>query len=429
MGREIINVGILGCGNVGSGTIKVLQDNQEAISRKIGATLCIKRVAVAHLEKQRPEWVDRAVLTDRPGEVLDDPEIDIVAETIGGMQPAKAYLLRAMENGKQIVTANKELLAKEGGDILPVAAKLGLDCFFEGAVAGGIPIIRPLKVDLAANRIDRIEGIVNGTTNYILTQMAQHGREFDDVLAEAQKLGYAEVDPTDDIDGHDAMYKLAILASIAFSARIPISDVYFEGIRNVSSADIHFAQELNYVIKLLAIAKRTGDRIELRVHPAFVPKRHPLASVDGAFNALFLHGDAVGDVMFYGRGAGSMPTGSAVAGDIIDIARNIRTGSTARISCGCHGEIAAMPMTDVVTRYYVRMQVEDRPKVLAAVAGVFGDFEVSIASVVQREAHEGIADIVWLTHPAIEKNIDDAMTKIRTLDAVRAIHNRIRVED
>ncbi|MBW3622609.1 MAG: homoserine dehydrogenase [Armatimonadetes bacterium] len=429
MGKNVINVGFLGCGNVGAGTIKVLHDNAEAIRRKIGAEIRVKRVAVAHLDKARPEWVDRDLLTTDPADVIDDPEIDILAETIGGLNPAKAYLIRAMERGKHIVSANKELLAKEGHDLLPVAAERGLDFFFEGAVAGGIPIIRPLMTDLAANRIDRIEGIVNGTTNFILTKMAHEGRDFGEVLAEAQKLGYAEVDPTDDVEGYDAAYKLAILASTAFSSRVPIREVYFEGIRNVSAADIHSAAELGYVIKLLAIAKRAGDSMELRVHPAFVPKLHPLSAVNDVFNALFLHGDAVGDVMFYGRGAGSLPTGSAVAGDIMDIARNIRTDSTARVASTCFAQLPILPMDEVQTRYYIRMRVEDRPKVLAAVANVLGDHQVSIASVVQRETHDGQAEIVWLTHPAVERNMKAALEEIRNLPAVRAVNNMIRVED
>jgi homoserine dehydrogenase len=429
LGKQVINVGILGCGNVGSGTIKVLRDNAEAIRRKVGTEIRVTRIAVAHLAKARPDWVDRDLLLTRPEEVIDDPEIDIVAETIGGLQPAKQYLLRALDNGKHVVSANKELLAKEGHDLLPLASERGLDFFFEGAVAGGIPIIRPLKVDLAANRIERIEGIVNGTTNYILTKMAHEGRDFGEVLAEAQKLGYAEVDPTDDVEGYDAAYKLAILASIAFSSRVPIRQVYFEGIRSVSAADIHSASELGYVIKLLAIAKRTDGAMEVRVHPAFVPKRHPIAAVNDVFNALFLHGDAVGDVMFYGRGAGSMPTGSAVAGDIVDIARNILSGSTGRIGCTCYHDTPVLPMDDVTTRYYIRMQVEDRPKVLASVASVLGDHQVSIASVVQRETLDGLAEIVWLTHPAVERNIKAALAEIQTLDPVRTVNNLIRVED
>jgi homoserine dehydrogenase len=426
---KVINVGFLGCGNVGAGTIRVLRDNREAIERKVGVPIRVKRVAVAHLNKQRPDWVERSLLTSNPMDVIEDPEIDILAETIGGISPAKDYILRALELGKHIVTANKELLAKQGDDLLSLASESRLDFLFEGAVAGGIPIIGPLKTDLAANRIDRIEGIVNGTTNFILTKMAQEGRDFDEVLAEAQKLGYAEVDPTDDVEGYDAAYKLTILATIAFNSRVPVQEVYFEGIRNVSAEDIKFAEQLGYVIKLLAIGKRNNGAMELRVHPAFVPKRHPLSSVNDVFNALYLHGDAVGDVMFYGRGAGALPTGSAVAGDIIDIARNILSDSAARVSTACFRKLPVLPMDAVTTRYYIRMQVADRPKVLASVAGLFGEHEVSIASVVQRETHDGLADIVWLTHPAIERNIRSALKEIETLETVRKVNNMVRVED
>jgi homoserine dehydrogenase len=416
-------------GNVGCGTVKVLTENQDRILQLTGSRVVVKRIAVAHLTKKRPEWVDRSMLTDDPAQVLDDPEIDIVAETIGGLQPAKEFMLHAIRNGKSVVTANKELLAKEGHELLISAARKPVDFLFEGAVAGGIPIIRPLKIDLAGNRINSIIGIVNGTTNYILTKMAREGSDFAETLAEAQKLGYAEVDPTDDVEGYDAAYKLAILSAIAFQSRVPISGVFHEGIRRIGKVDIEYAKGLGYTIKLLAIAKLHGDAMELRVHPAMVHDRHPLASVNDVYNAVFLHGDAVGDVMFYGRGAGMMPTGSAVAGDIIDICRNINHQSLGRISCTCFEDHRLIPIGEVVSKYYVRMQVIDRPKVLSNTARVFGEHNVSIASVVQRETTQGDAEIVWVTHPAREMDVRAALEEMTRLEVVHSISNLIRVED
>ncbi len=416
-------------GNVGCGTLKVLQENRDRIQQLTGSRIVVKRIAVAHLEKTRPEWVDRSLLTNNPFEVVDDPEIDIVAETIGGLQPAKDLMLRAIRSGKSVVTANKELLAKEGHDLLVAAAEQSVDFLFEGAVAGGIPIIRPLKIDLAGNRIQSIIGIVNGTTNYILTKMAREGSDFEPTLQEAQKLGYAEVDPTDDVEGYDAAYKLAILAAIAFQSRVPISGVYHEGIRRVGKADIQYAKGLGYTIKLLAIAKLHPGGMELRVHPTMVHDTHPLAAVNDVYNAIFLHGDAVGDVMVYGRGAGMMPTGSAVAGDIIDICRNINQSCLGRISCTCFSAHPIIPIGDVTCKYYVRMQVEDRPRVLAATASIFGEHNVSIASVVQRETANGDAEIVWITHPAVERDLRSALQEMEKLDVVHSVSNLIRVED
>lgn len=429
MVKDLITIGFLGMGTVGSGALKILQDNRASIEQKIGAQIRVKKIAVAHLTKPRPPWVDRSLLTDRPEEVLEDPEIDIVVETIGGLEPAKSYMLRAIRNRKSVVTANKEVIARDGHELLMEAARQRVDFFFEGAVAGGIPIIRPLKIDLAGNRIERIIGIVNGTTNYILTKMTYEGRDFQDVLQEAQKLGYAEADPTYDIDGYDAAYKLAILASVAFQSQVPVDQVYHEGIRKVSARDIRYAQELGYVIKLLAIAKQSERGMELRVHPALVHARHPLSAVNDVFNALFIHGDAIGDVMFYGRGAGSLPTGSAVVGDIIDICKNLQFNSLSRISCTCFESKTVVPIEEVVTRYYIRMVVADQPGVLAQTAGVFGRYQVSIASVVQKEASEGDAEIVWITHPAKEANMQTALREIAELPVVREISTLIRVED
>jgi len=427
--RDAVRVGFLGMGNVGTGTVKVLRDNYADIVHRVGIPIRVEKIAVANPNKPRPDWVDRSLITGNPLDVVDDPAVDIVVECIGGIDPAASYVRRAIANGKSIVSANKELLAKEGHDILDAAAKAGVDFFFEGAVAGGIPIIRPLKTSLAANRIQQVVGIVNGTTNYILSKMANDGRDFADVLLEAQRLGYAEPDPTADVEGLDAAYKLAILASISFQNTVPIDTVYHEGISKITGRDIAYARELGYAIKLLAIAKMTNGAIEVRVHPTFLPNTHPLASVNDVFNAIFVRGDAVGDVMFYGRGAGPMPTGSAVAGDIMDVARNIKAGATGQIVCTCGVDKPILPMDSVQTRYYVRMLVADRPGVLAAIAGVLGDHDVSIASMVQKQVHDGDAEIVWVTHLAVEANMRRALKIIAELPVVREVCSLVRVED
>lgn len=429
MRRDAVRVGFLGMGNVGTGTVKVLRDNYADIVHRVGIPIRVEKIAVANPNKPRPDWVDRSLITGNPLDVVDDPAVDIVVECIGGIDPAASYVRRAIANGKSIVSANKELLAKEGHDILDAAAKAGVDFFFEGAVAGGIPIIRPLKTSLAANRIQQVVGIVNGTTNYILSKMANDGRDFADVLLEAQRLGYAEPDPTADVEGLDAAYKLAILASISFQNTVPIDTVYHEGISKITGRDIAYARELGYAIKLLAIAKMTNGAIEVRVHPTFLPNTHPLASVNDVFNAIFVRGDAVGDVMFYGRGAGPMPTGSAVAGDIMDVARNIKAGATGQIVCTCGVDKPILPMDSVQTRYYVRMLVADRPGVLAAIAGVLGDHDVSIASMVQKQVHDGDAEIVWVTHLAVEANMRRALKIIAELPVVREVCSLVRVED
>lgn len=428
MRNEQINIGILGLGVVGSGTLRVLTENAEGIARKVGAPLAVKKIAVRDLQKARDVSVAPSLLTDRPEEVIDDPEIDILCELIGGVEPARDYVLRAMKSGKNIVTANKEMMAKAGHDLLLEAQARKLDFSFEGSVGGGIPIIQPLKESLAANRFSEIMGIVNGTTNYILTKMTQEGADFADVLKEAQAHGYAEPDPTNDIEGFDAQYKIAILSSIAFTSRINISDIYVEGITKIAKRDIEVAEDLGYVIKIVGIGQSLGDALQVRVHPVLLPKSHPLASVNDVYNAIYLRGDAVGDAMFYGRGAGSLPTGSAVVGDIIGTARNIVQGSTGRLGCTCYDSKPVLDISELETNYYVRLLANDRPKVLASLASVFGDFDVSIASVIQRAQPNGDAEIVWITHRCKEANLRSALDVITRLNIVTGVQNWIRVE-
>jgi homoserine dehydrogenase len=424
-----IAIGVLGCGVVGTGTLRVLHENAAALERQIGARLQVKRVCVRDLDKPRDVALDRSRFTTDASEVLDDPEIEIVAELIGGIEPAGDYIRRALRSGKHVVTANKELIAKAGQELLVEAAERRRDLYFEGAVAGGIPIIRAMKVSLSANRVEEVMGIVNGTTNYILTQMAQNGLDFGVALAEAQARGYAEADPTDDVDGFDAAYKLTILASIAFQSRVPLEKVFHEGIRGITERDIAYARELGYVIKLLAVARERPEGLELRVHPAMLPLGHPLAAVNDVFNAVLVRGNAVGEVMFFGRGAGSLPTGSSVAGDILEVARGIVFGGTGRIGCTCFHDKPVLPIDRIESNFYVRTETDDRPGVLAAIAGVFGDHEVSLESMLQKRAEGGGAEIVWITHRTREGALRDALRQIEALPVVRRISNWIRVEE
>ena len=425
--KDVINIGVIGFGIVGAGAVRILVDNGEAMSRKVGSTLRIKRICDLDITTPRPVNIDKRILTTNADEIIDDPDIDIIIETIGGLKPAGDFIRRALKNGKHVVTANKELIAKEGSTLLPLAAELKRDLMFEASVGGGIPIIRPLKSCLAGNDILEIKGIVNGTTNYILSRMRDEGLGFGDVLKDAQAKGYAEADPTADVAGHDAAYKISILGSIAFTSRVNVTGVYREGITNITAEDMKYADELGYVIKLLAIAKSVEGSMLVRVHPAFVPKAHPLANVNGVFNGIYVKGDAV-EVMFYGPGAGSMAAGSAVVGDVIDIARNINFDATSRIQCTCFDKRAMLSMDSVKGKNYVRILAEDKPRVLATIATEFANHDVSIESVLQKVRPDS-AEIVWLTHEANEPNVREALDSIQKLPVVREISSWIRVEE
>lgn len=425
---DSIKIGLLGCGTVGTGVVKVLQKNGKIITDKVGKPLEIKKVLVRDKNKKRA-GLDEAIITTDPDEILKDPEINIVVEVMGGIEPTREYLLQALQNGKGVVTANKDLLALYGKELLETADKYDVDLRFEASVAGGIPIIGPLKESLAGNKINKVLGIINGTTNYILTKMHSFGSDFEEVLHEAQKLGYAEADPTADIEGLDAARKIAILASIAFNSRVTFSDVYVEGITKISATDIFYAKELGYVIKLLGIAQEEQGEIEVRVHPVFIPAGHPLASVDDVYNAVYVEGDAVGDAMFFGRGAGELPTASAVMGDIIAVARNILQGVSDPVHCTCFEQKKIKPIRDIKSQYYLRLTVKDKPGVLAGIASVFGDKEVSIDSIVQKRRKNELAEIVLITHQVMEANIQDALHVIKSLPYVNSVDNLIRVEN
>lgn len=424
-----INIGILGLGTVGCGTVEVLRRNTELLAARAGCQLNITRIATRHPDKPRPVAVDPAILSGNADDVLNDPNIHIVAELIGGVEPARDYVLRAIAAGKSVVTANKELIAKHSSEIMDAADRAGVDFLFEGSVGGGIPLIKPLRESLAGNRVQSFMGIVNGTTNFILTKMTREGRDFAEVLAEAQSLGYAEADPTADVDGYDAMYKLAILASVAFNAPVSLDTIYREGIQNITARDIEYARELGYVIKLLAIGRQHRDgEAELRVHPTLLPVDHPLANVHDVFNAVFVHGDAVGDVMFYGRGAGSEPTGSAVVGDIIDAARNLRCKAGGRVRHEPFQRAVIKDFAEVETRFYVRMQVVDRPGMLAQIATVFGDMGVSLDSIMQKKSDGETAEIFWMTHLTSQRAMERSLEEFKALDAVRSVSSILRVE-
>ncbi|HHU31896.1 MAG: homoserine dehydrogenase [Zhaonellaceae bacterium] len=424
-----IKIGLLGCGTVGSGVIQALEKNKATIAAKVGAELEITKVLVRDINKKRDLKNGTISFTCNIDEIINDPEIKIVVEVMGGISPAKEYVLQALKHGKSVVTANKDLMALHGKDLFEAANLGNVDLRFEASVGGGIPIIGPLKTSLAGNQILKVVGIINGTTNYILTKMAKEKSEFNKVLAEAQRLGYAESDPTADIEGLDAARKIAILASIAFNSRVTFPKVYVEGITKITTRDICYANELGYTIKLLGIAQQNNGTIEVRVHPAFIPNEHPLAKVDDVFNAIYVQGDAVGDAMFYGRGAGQLPTASAVIGDLMEVARNLTQGIFDKSYCTCFEHKEIKPFREIKTKYYLRLTVPDRPGVLASIASVFAQHEVSIASVVQKRKTKQAAELVLITHLVKEAYLQDALSAIQDLPFVTQINNVIRVED
>ena len=422
-----IKIGLLGSGTVGSGVITVLQMNKETIEQRIGAKLTLEKILV------RPEDMTRPILKGLPttfelNDILNDPSIEIVIELIGGTKVAKDFLLRAMDAGKHVVTANKDVIAQFGEEVFAAADRNHIHFMFEASVGGGIPIIMPLKRCLTANKLTEVLGIVNGTTNYMLTKMAEDGADYDTVLKEAQALGYAEANPTSDVEGLDAARKAAILASLAFNSRVQLKDVNVEGITKITTADIEYAKSLGYVIKLLAVGKDTDLGVDVRVHPAFLPKSHPLASVNGVFNAIFVRGNSIGEAMFFGPGAGGVPTASAVLSDVIEIARNIVNGNTSRLGCTCYDQKGFCPIEETRTSYYIRLLVDDKPGVLGAIAKTFGDAGVSLRSVVQTNADsENHAEIVVITHVVKYKAVLDAVAQLKQLPVVDEVLGLIRV--
>ena len=424
--KKTIYAAILGAGTVGTGVYKLCQEMKSEFVQKTGADLVVKKVLVRNASKKR-EGIEDAVLTDNWKEIIEDPEIDIVIEVMGGIEPAKTYIIEALEAGKQIVTANKDLLAEHGQEVMAAAEKAGADLEFEAAVAGAIPIIRPLKQSMAGNRISEVMGIVNGTTNYILTKMSEKGMDYAEALAQATELGYAEADPTADVEGYDAGRKMAIMASIAFNSRVTFPQVYTEGITKISADDIRYAKEFGYVIKLLGLARNTPEGIEVKVHPMLIDENHPLAGVKDAFNSVFVHADAMDDAMFMGRGAGQMPTASAVMGDVVDVMRNLVYNCCGRVGCSCYKQLPVKQIGETKSKFFLRIHAQDKPGVLANIASVLGNNGVSIAQVVQKSRKGGIAELVIITDEVQENNFNDAMTIFSGMSVVKEISGVIRV--
>ncbi|MCK4242940.1 MAG: homoserine dehydrogenase [Dehalococcoidia bacterium] len=429
--RESIGIGLMGLGVIGGGVAKALMEREEAIASQVGCPLRLRKILVRDLAKRRVVEVEPHLLTTDPRQIIDDPEIDIVIEVIGGESPALELIKEAILKGKHVVTANKEVISKHGPELISLAQTKGVDILYEASVGGGIPLIAPFKQDLLANKISAIYAIINGTTNYILTRMASEGLDFSSALKQAQKMGYAEPDPTNDIEGIDAAYKLAILATLAFHTVVRPQDVYHEGISRLSSRDFRYARELGYAIKLLAIAKEKDASIEVRVHPVFIPEDLLLAKVEGVYNAVQVEGDLVGRVMFYGQGAGAFPTSSAVIADVIDLGQRINLGVSITSSLRLDPGKRIKPISEIETRYYLCLSTVDRPGVLAQISKILGDLQISISSVIQRETDvaTGSAQIVLMSYPAQEWAMQRALKEIERLEVVKEVSNFIRVED
>ena len=420
---------------MGTGVIRILNENADEIRDRLGIPLELIKVADLDLDRDRGVMVDRQILTRDADEVLNHPDVDIVVELIGGHQPAKNLILKAFEHGKPVVTANKALLADEGEEIYRKARESGMDLGFEASVGGGIPILRAIREGLSANRIESIYGIINGTANYILSKMTDEGRSFSEVLQEAQVAGFAEANPSLDIDGFDTAHKLCILVTLAFGTSISMKSIFTEGIGAVQAMDVAFAKELGYRVKLLAIAKRLERTIDVRVHPTMIPEGHPMATVEGVFNAIQIVGNAVGETLFYGKGAGAMPTGSAVVGDLIEVARNLLHGSAGRVPATAYCEeyrsaIGIKPIEEISCPYYLRFMVLDKPGVLSRISGLLGQNDISIASVLQKARHAGRAvPLVMMTHRAGERNVRLAINEIKQLQDISEVPCLIRVEE
>jgi homoserine dehydrogenase len=424
-----LNVGLIGLGTVGGQVAERMLTWEAQLARRAGIQLCLRRVLVRDIKKPRSLAIAPELLTADADELIDDPEIHILVEVAGGDEPMHSYLERAIRSGKHVVTANKVVMARHGPELLDIAAERNVDVYFEAAVGGGIPLISTFRTDLQANRIERVSAVINGTTNYVLGRMASAGLTLADAVAEAQAAGFAEADPTDDVGGFDATYKLAILGSIAYEIKIRPADVFREGIEAIEPVDFRYARELGYAIKLIAHTQRHPGRVEARVHPAMVPVDHPLAQVEGANNAVFVEGDLVGQVLLVGQGAGGRPTASAVVGDLIDLARSIRRGVQSRPSFSFDDRIGVIPMGEVKTRAYYRIRVDDRTGVLAALGQVFAEEGVSISSLIQKDAwvDEQTAELVVTTHPAPDASLQRARDRITELAPVHAVSSFLRV--
>lgn len=429
MEHSIIKVALLGMGTVGSGVYEVIEHLQkDNFIYKVGADVQVKYVLVRSPEKYASQVAAHTTLTTRWQDILSDDEVSVVIEVMGGIEPARTYLTEALRAGKNIVSANKDLIAVHGQELQALAAEMKRDFRYEASCLGAIPIVQPLKENMAANHFTELVGIMNGTTNYILTNMAEKGLSFEEALAEATALGYAEADPTADVEGLDAGRKVAILANIAFHTPAVFDDVHVEGITKISKLDMAYADSIGCVVKLLGIATKQDDGLCLRVHPAILAKSHPLANVGGSFNAVFVQGDAIDEAMFYGRGAGKLPTASAVVGDVIDICRDIVYGSEGRIGDYTYERIPIKPMSQMKSRFYVRLRIPDRPRVLGEVGMLFGDSGVSIAQAKQKNStNSEDAEFIIITHEVLEEKFNEALERLNNTDSVRQVENVIRI--
>jgi homoserine dehydrogenase len=427
--KRPLNVGLIGLGTVGSQVAERMLSWGPQLSRRAGVDLCLRKILVRDVAKRRPIEVSADLLTSDPADLLDDRAIEVVIEVAGGDEPMHSYLEHAIQAGKHVITANKVVMARHGPQLLDEAAEKNVDVYFEAAVGGGIPLISTFRTDLQANQIESVSAVINGTTNYVLGRMSSAGLTMADAIREAQDAGYAEADPTDDIGGFDATYKLAILGSIAYEIKVHPDDIYREGIDGVEPVDFRYARELGYAIKLVAHTQRHEGRVEARVHPAMVPLEHPLARVEGAENAVYVEGDLVGKVLLVGQGAGGRPTASAVVGDLIDLSRSIRRGVQSRPSFTFDDRIGVVPIGEVKTRAYYRIQAEDRPGVVAAVGQVFAEEGVSISSFIQKDAfsHDQTAELVVTTHPALDASLQKARQRMAQLETIRAVSSFLRV--
>jgi homoserine dehydrogenase len=430
-----IQIGLIGLGTVGCGLVKILEANGEMLKERLGIPIRLKKVVDVDLDRPRPVSLPREILSTQVEDILADEQIQIVVELVGGMEPAKTFLLESMKRGKHVITANKALLAVHGSELFAAARRHGVSIAFEAAVGGGIPLIRALREGLIANRIGHIYGILNGTANYILSRMANEGTTFAEALREAQGQGIAEADPSLDVEGLDAAHKIAILSSLAYCCEIDFNQIHIEGISQIDPSDIQFAKDFGYQIRLLAISRSDGERIEVRVHPTMIPQQHMLAKVEGAYNAIHISGDAVGEVLLYGLGAGMMPTGSAVAGDLVDLGRDLLLASGVRISpLACDDKAIVQrqikPMDELVLNYYFRFSAVDRPGVLSKISGILGSHDISIASVIQKGRQvKGSVPVVMMTHEAKERDVRLALAEIDELQVVTSPTKLIRVEN
>ncbi|WLR55736.1 homoserine dehydrogenase [Mesobacillus subterraneus] len=426
---QAISVGLLGLGTVGSGVVKIIENHQDKLMHQVGCPIKVKKILVQDVEKERSVKVDPSLLTVNPADIMEDPEIEVVIEVMGGIEDTREHLIQALKNKKNIVTANKDLMAVHGSELLTVANENGCDLFFEASVAGGIPILRSLVDGLASDRITKMMGIVNGTTNYILTKMSQEGLAYDSVLKEAQQLGYAEANPASDVDGLDAARKMAIMASLGFSMKIDLDDVKAKGITSVTEEDLQYGKQLGYTMKLLGIAVREGDKVEVCVEPALLPSSHPLASVNNEYNAVYVYGEAVGETMFYGPGAGSLPTATAVVSDLVGVVKNMRLGVNGSSFVTPQYEKQLKDDGEVNSKHFLRLQVHDEVGVFSKITSLFASHNVSFEKILQMPLKEKeLAEIVVVTHQASLKDYQNVLMELRDLKFVKDVKSSYRVE-